>query len=178
MNEHNQAPNERATWRELTSPRALLGRFVHDRRGATAVQALVFLPVIIFAFALGAKLWQVITIRQSLHEGVYQATRYLSVYPPDTDDTLVWEAIAEKLIYQELENNPFVDDTILVPGSPFTQVTVNLTSDGFACKDNFIVSAQYPIWGVSPDEGGTNFVLPDLREIVLRDSRKGEVLCD
>jgi Flp pilus assembly protein TadG len=156
----------------------LYARFVSDRLGGTAVQAIVFLPVIFLAFGLGSKLWQVMLIRRSLHGGMYQATRYLSVYPPDTTDTYVWNEIAERFIHQELRNNPFVDTTKLIPGGPWTRVEVVLTSGGFACKDNFTVSAQYPIWGARPAETASGFALPDVREIVLREQRRGEVLCD
>ncbi|MFN2250844.1 MAG: TadE/TadG family type IV pilus assembly protein [Anaerolineae bacterium] len=156
----------------------LFSAFVADKRGGTAVQAIVLLPVIFLAFGLGARLWQTITIRQSLHSGVYEATRYLSMYPPDTTDTYVWNEMAEKLIHAELANNPFVDDTKLIPGGPWTRVQVNLTSGGFACKDNFTVSAQYPVFGARPTEGDSLFVLPSGREIVLREQRTGEVLCD
>lgn len=152
--------------------------FVLDRRGGTAVQAIVFLPVILLTFVLAIKLWQVILIRRSLHSGTYLATRYLSLYPPDSINPWDWQSVAEEFIIAEMKNNPFTDETKLKPGNPFMIVEVNLLDDGYACKQHFTVRAEYHVFGASPGESGGEYVLPNMNRIVLREERLGEVLCD
>jgi len=151
-------------------------RFRADRRGATAVQALVFLPVILFTLTLLMVLWQTLTIRRSLHHGVYQATRYLSLYPPDSVNPTPWEEVARQFVYGELANNPFVDTNRLSP--PLSEVSVDLVDGGYACKQKFRIRAKYGIARAIPSLQGTNFVLPHLTWAYLQEDRLGEVLCE
>lgn len=151
-------------------------RFRGDREGATAVQALVFLPAILLVFVLLMALWQTLMIRRSLHHGVYQATRFLSLYPPNSVSPGPWETVARDFVYRELANNPFVDTNRLSP--PLTEVSVELVDGGYACKEHFRVRAKYGIARAIPTLEGTNFVLPNLTWAYLQEDRLGEVLCE
>lgn len=150
-------------------------RFHADRQGGTAVQAMVFLPVIILAMFGLIRVWQVIQVRDSLHTGTYLATRYMSLYTPETSDPILWEDIAYKFILAELEDNPWVDKLRLIPGSPSINVKVTLTDGGYECTNNFLVEARYEM-AVMGGEPGLNG-LPGLSLITLSDTREGEVLC-
>ncbi len=150
-------------------------RFGGDRQGGTAVQAIMFLPVIAVAMFGLIRVWQVIQVRDSLHTGTYLATRYMSLYTPETSDPVFWEDIAYKFILAELEANPWVDKMRLIPGSPTIGVTVVLTDGGYECTNDFTVEAKYTmnVMGGDPGQNG----LPGLSDITLVDLRKGEVLC-
>jgi Flp pilus assembly protein TadG len=148
-------------------------RFSFDQRGATAVMAIVMLPAIIFAFVAGMKLWEVIMIRRSLHTGAYEATRYLSLYPPDTADPTVWQDVAKRFIYAELSNNPFASDVWPSETDRWAPVTVTVT--GNQCTDKFTVEADFRLF--LPGNLGAS-LLPELDWAVLKEVRTGEVICD
>jgi hypothetical protein len=151
--------------------------FKQDRQGATAVQALVMLPVILFTFVMLIVLWQTLMVRRSLHHGVYEATRYLSLYPPNSVAPTPWETVASEFVKRELANSPFVDTMHLNNPAAF-ELTVELIDGGYACKQHFRVRAKYAIARVIPSLEGTNFVLPHLTTAYLQEERLGEVLCE
>lgn len=157
--------------------RSLLSRFARDRSGATAVQALLLTPIMILAFWGGFSVWKAVTIRDSLHHGTYQAARFLSFYAPEDANEGLWTDIAEKIIIQELLNNPF---TAKAGGNISTvdlTVNVDLLNDSRECKDPFTVTSQFTIRLLpvgSPQEGG---YLANFDAITLEDVRNGEVLC-
>jgi hypothetical protein len=138
------------------------------------VQVLVMMPLFLFAIVAGIKLWEVMMIRRSLNTGTYLATRYLSLYPPATINDLEWDAIARRLVWSELYNNPFVDRTrindVTVP------VDVTLIDGSNQCTDKFLVTAEYEFFGPRQN---SQFMLPDFtNRLSLREERRGEVLCD
>jgi hypothetical protein len=157
--------------------RSALGRraglpFRRDERGGTAVQAIVFLPVILFSMVVMMYVVETITIRNSLHTGTYLATRYLSLYVPDTIDTYHWAEVAKKFIYAEMKNNPFVDTTRL--GDVDSPVTVTLMN-GNECNADFFIEARYRLW-LPLQDTATDF-LPGVRQLDLVENRRGKVLC-
>jgi hypothetical protein len=157
----------------------LRARFRDDRRGSTAVEAIVMLPIMLAGLYLGMLLWQTINVRRSLHTGTYLATRYLSLYPPNNVDTDVWSGVARRFVYIELKSNPWVDGSRLLDsnptGSPMARVEVKLIDGCYDCKCKFSVTAFYPLV-VMPGVGGS-FALPVLDRIELQEERAGEVLC-
>lgn len=160
---------ERLAWKWLC--------FKGDRDGATAVQALVTIPVILFGFIMLMVLWQTLMVRRSLHHGVYEATRYLSLYPPNSVSPAPWETVARQFVQRELANNPFVDTLHLNNPSQF-ELTVELIDGGYACKEHFRITAKYAIMRAIPSLEGTDFVLPHLTGAYLQEERLGEVLCE
>ena len=157
--------------------RALLGRFTADRNGATAVQALLLTPIIIVAFWGGFSVWKVIKIRDSLHHGTYQAARFLSFYGPEDPNEDLWTDIAEKIVIQELLNNPFTPKEGGNISVVDLTVTVDLLKDTRECKDPLTVTSKYTVRMLpvgSPQEGG---YLANFDAITLEDVRNGEVLC-
>jgi Flp pilus assembly protein TadG len=162
----------RRYWRGPFNGRA----FARDERGGTAVQALVFLPVILLSMVLMIWFWQTLTIRRSLHTGTYLATRYLSLYTPETTDTGEWAAIAKKFIYAELRNNPYVDE-LRVKGDLadlYAPVEVTL-QNGNKCKSDFTIKAKYAF--MAPLNFSQTQLMPAMERYALEDERKGKVLC-
>lgn len=152
-------------------------RFATDRSGATAVQALLLTPIIILAFWGGFSIWKVVQIRDSLHHGTYQATRFLSFYAPEDPNEDLWTDIAEKIVIQELLNNPFAPKAGGSISTVDLTVEVDLLKDTRECKDPFTVTSKYVIRVLpvgSPQEGG---YLANFDAITLQDVRNGEVLC-
>lgn len=169
------AKGRRAIVRWLSPRRRLEGvlrrtvrGFTADRRGGTAVQAMVIMPVIIIATFGLFKAWEVVQVRESVHTGTYEATRYLSLYPPENPDTLIWSDIARRMIENELKNNPWIGRYDLFPAN----LHVDVTFDGseYACKMNFIldVTFDYAMPNIDPLPGVT---------FKLIEKRDGEILC-
>lgn len=156
-------------WMSLPSGRA----FSRDERGGTAVQAIVIMPVILLSMVILMFFWQTLTIRRSLHTGTYLATRYLSLYTPETTSQYDWQEIAKKFIYAELRNNPYVDETLL--GDVFAPVEVQLPG-GNECKADFTVNAKYAF--LAPLNFSQTQLLPSMQQYRLEDERRGKVLCN
>lgn len=149
-------------------------RFRHDRRGGAAVQMMVLMPVVLFAFVAGVKLWEIMMVRRSLHTGTYLATRYLSLYPPATTNEYEWSLIAGRFVRAELLNNPWVDETKV--NDTMTPVYVTLLDANNDCTDRFDVRAEYTFLGPAGQRGELG--LPQLAPFTLVEERRGEVLCD
>jgi Flp pilus assembly protein TadG len=147
--------------------------FVTDRRGSTAVQAIVLMPMLLLVFMAGIKIWEVISIRRSLNTGVALATRYLSLYPPRDANETTWSDIAAEFVYAALKNNAFVDKPYI--GDRSVPVSVSLLDGGNQCTDDFEVTAVYPL-NVQFRVG--MWASPSLEWAQLADTRKGEVVCD
>jgi len=86
-----------------------------DQRGTyDLIQFALIIPVFVIILYGSFELWKLISIRQSLDVGTYQAARYMSVYHkyyfddkynrPSADDKLR----AERLIWGALQNNSFI----------------------------------------------------------------------
>ncbi len=148
------------------------GRLWHDERGGTAVQAIVFLPVIIMSMVVLMYLLETIAIRRSLHTGTYLATRYLSLYPVESVDPYVWAGVAQKFVYAELRNNPWVKEERL--NDVFAPVVVYLPN-GNDCGAEFQVESKYEVFAPINDKDSR--FLPGLDRFVLEDLRYGKVLC-
>jgi Flp pilus assembly pilin Flp len=167
---------DEAQFRSPARPR-LLARFRQDRSGATAVQAIVLLPVIIATFWSLFVVWQVVQMRESLHYATYQAVRYLSLYPLESADAYQWSQVADKIVVQELRNNPFMEG----PASPLQRITdydveVELLSGDYQCKDKFRITTYYNLRAIPGGDGG-RFGMPRLTSFRLNEVREGEILC-
>ena len=148
------------------------GRFGADQRGGTAVQALVFLPVILMSLVILMFFWQTLTIRRSLHTGTYLATRYLSLYPPESTDQLYWAEIAKKFIWAELKNNPWVDQNRV--NDTYSLVEVFLVG-GVECQKDFTVKGRYAFFApLSKSDSG---FLPRMQPYEMVDERTGKIIC-
>lgn len=76
---------------------------IHDRRGAVAAQAVLLLPIFVLVVFGGYEILRAMSVKQALHDGTYQAARYLSLNPIMAMHSGPWEDVAETLIRQELE---------------------------------------------------------------------------
>ncbi len=78
--------------------------FFRDRWGAVAAQTFLLLPILILVVLGGYEILKAMSVKHALHEGTYQAVRYLALNPISTKNPRVWEDVAETLILQELED--------------------------------------------------------------------------
>jgi Flp pilus assembly protein TadG len=156
--------------------RRVLARFRSDRRGATAVQAILLMPIVLFFFVAAVVLWQTVNVRKSLHDGTYRAMRYLSLYPPARIDAFVWEDIARDIIEAELLSNPWVQRPITDAG---LRVTVTIF-DSNECGDEFTLEAGYRLFApVGRVDSSTSIgIMPNNVQIELRENVAGMVICD
>ncbi|MFQ5875026.1 MAG: TadE/TadG family type IV pilus assembly protein, partial [Dehalococcoidia bacterium] len=89
-----------------------LGDRVLGQRGSALIQFVLVLPIFLILVFGSFAVWRVISAKQSLASGTYQAARYLSVegrylhyYPDVDDDPDDWEDVARIIIANELKNN-------------------------------------------------------------------------
>lgn len=75
----------------------------HDRRGAVTVQAFLLLPVFVLVVFGGYEVLRAMSVKQALHNGTYQAARYLSLNPINSIGSGPWEEVARTFILQEME---------------------------------------------------------------------------
>lgn len=149
-------------------------RFGRDRRGGTAVQALVLLPVFIILMFTLIGLWRVTLVRRSLHTGVYEATRFLSLYPLETNNQLLWQDVAREIITAELLNNPFLRANLANQSqldNGRLDVRVDFPDQKIECKAGIVVTVAllFPMANIDPFPGP---------QFTLNEVREGEILCD
>lgn len=75
---------------------------LHDRRGSVAVQAFLLLPIFVLVVFGGYEILRAMSVKQALHDGTYQAARYLALNPITNTRSGQWEEVAQALIEQEL----------------------------------------------------------------------------
>lgn len=148
-------------------------RFSADRRGGTAVQGMAMMPLIIVSTFVLFKMWEVVQVRESLHTGTYEATRYLSLYPPSDADPYFWDQIAGRMIEHELRSNPWVDPRVFIgDASNPVGLTVTTKFDGsdYDCRMKFEIAVElkHRLPNIAPLPGVT---------FTLNELRKGEILC-
>jgi hypothetical protein len=91
------------------------GCWFRDRKGTVVIQALLILPILVLAVFGGYNVWKVVSVKQSLHSGTYQATRYLCLNPVYPLDPEKWAKVVEEIVEREVENNGLADDAFLLP---------------------------------------------------------------
>ncbi|MFQ5342160.1 MAG: TadE/TadG family type IV pilus assembly protein [Anaerolineae bacterium] len=77
--------------------------FLRDRRGAVAVQTFMLLPIFVLVVFGGYEILRLLSVKQALHDGTYQAARYLALNPIMATRSGPWEDVAGTFILQELE---------------------------------------------------------------------------
>ncbi len=82
--------------------RSLISSLYQDRRGSVAVQTFLLLPIFVLVVFGGYEILRAMSIKQALHNGTYQAVRYLSLNPIISSGSGPWQDVAETLIVQEL----------------------------------------------------------------------------
>ncbi len=127
-------------------------RFRRDRRGASMVTYALILPLFILLVFGILEVWRVVSVRQSLHLGTYQAIRFLSSTGRQWLPTSAgqWQAVAagqaQMVIDRELELNG------LLPPNYSLQVDVAIDGDAPANLSElgwlFSVRAQLTVNGL------------------------------
>ena len=86
--------------------------WVLDQRGSPLIEFVLVLPLFLILIFGSFVVWKIVSAKQSLASGTYQAARYLSVegryldYAPDLDDDPDdWQDAARVIIVRELGNN-------------------------------------------------------------------------
>jgi len=135
---------------------------------------MVLLPVFVILMFTLISLWRVTMVRRSLHTGVYEATRYLSLYPLESNNQILWEDVARVIIQTELMNNPFVRANLDNPSqleSSRLDVRIDFPDQKIECKSGILltVAFRFPMATIDPFPGP---------QFTLNEVREGEILCD
>lgn len=112
------------------------GSWIVDRKGTVLVQALLILPILILIVFGVYTVWKVVSIKQSLHSGTYQATRYLCLNPVDPPVPGIWEEVVEEIVEREVRNNGLAGD-VSRPSA-----TVAFSGDELECGLGFTVETR------------------------------------
>ena len=132
---------------------------VKDKRGAILVQAILFLPILILIVVGSFEVWKAISVKQSLHSGTYQATRYLSLNPVLSLNSEDWVEEAEKFVEPELKNNGFVS----AGTAKKVSITVD-TPDSLDCGKTFTIKTELSWKAVIPYLSRSDWKLVDQHE--------------
>jgi len=123
-----------------------LKALLKDRKGAyDLIQFALIVPIFVLILYGSFELMKLVSIRQSLDMGTYQAARYLSVYHKfyydsrynrgNVDDTLR----AERLIWESLQANPFLSE-----GTPMQVVIRYFNGAG----QEIPTPVDFPCWDI------------------------------
>lgn len=146
-------------------------RLKRGERGAVLVQTLLILPILILAVFGGYTVWKVAFVKQSLHSGTYQATRYLCLNPVDRPVSGIWkeawEEVVEEFVKREVDNNGLADGA-----SQSVSATVTFFPPGAAlCGLSFTVETEMDF------QIGIPYPSMTLMTLTLRDRHEGQVEC-
>jgi Flp pilus assembly protein TadG len=136
-----------------------LKRFNRDKRGATTVQAILFIPVFLTIIFGGLTLWQVLSVKRALHLATYEATRYLTFYPIDSREPAIWRNVARAVIEREMRYSELpgrLEVTVTIDGQPTCETRIEV-------KAVQVVNIELP------------FVSP--LSLTLQDQHEGTILC-
>jgi Flp pilus assembly protein TadG len=86
-----------------------MAAWLKDQRGSTLIQFILLLPAFLVVVLGAVEVWKVLAVKQSLHAGTYQATRYLTLYNEPGSNA---ETDAFNLIRTALLNNGLVADAV------------------------------------------------------------------
>ncbi len=131
-----------------------------DERGSSFVQTLLILPVLVLVVVGGYEIWKAQSIRESLRSGTYQATRYLSINP---DESNWYGVVRDDFVLPELLNNSLLQPEVA------DQVTVSAPPPILECGARFRIGAELPWRAVIP------FVARE--DWTIRVEYEGEVIC-
>jgi hypothetical protein len=80
--------------------------WLRDQRGAVdLIQFALILPILILIIFGSYEIWRLVSVKQSLYAGTYQAARYASLYYVQVNNPALVQATANAIIVQELANN-------------------------------------------------------------------------
>jgi hypothetical protein len=129
-------------------------------RGATLVQWMLVLPIFLMIVVGGYEIWRAQSVRESLRSGTYEATRYLSFNPNESnwigvvrDDFVVPELINNNLVMPEMAN-----EVIIIASPPALE-----------CGETFTIRTEMPWRAVIP------FISQE--DWMIRVQFEGEVIC-
>jgi hypothetical protein len=81
-------------------------KWLRDQRGAVdLIQFALILPIMILIIFGSYEIWRLVSVKQSLYAGTYQAARYVSLYYVQVNNPALVQATANAMIVQELANN-------------------------------------------------------------------------
>lgn len=78
---------------------------IRDRRGTIVTQFALLLPIVLVLVLMSFEVWQVISVKKSLHMAAYQAARYIALGQKRGADTA---EKAKTLIQENLATNPLL----------------------------------------------------------------------
>jgi len=84
-------------------------KWIKDKKGSIAVQALLIIAIFLLIAYLGVEIWKVVAIQRTVRAATYQATKYIALNGPYWGlDPGAWEQAVWPLIANGLLSNPFV----------------------------------------------------------------------
>jgi len=87
---------------------------VRNRRGSIITQFALLLPILIVLVLMTFEIWQIISVKKSLHMAAYQAARYIASFPHELRDqnNVTTEETARTLIRENLATDPLLADRL------------------------------------------------------------------
>lgn len=137
-----------------------LRNLVAAEEGASLIQSLVILPILLLVVLGGYQVWKAHSARESLRSGTYQAARYLSLNP----DVSNWpNTVRDDFVVPELVNNGLVGREVA------EQVIIFAPQPDLLCGQLFTIRAELPWSAVIP------FV--EREDWLLVSQHQGQIVC-
>jgi len=132
--------------------------WIRDRRGSIdLIEFVLILPIFILLIYGFFGIWKIVSVKQSLDAGTYQAARCLSVYFHDGRDDA--RRMCEYVLWTEVKNNSFITEEYL-DGLDLDEHVKYYDGDGYGiekqdlarrihCNDIFSIKASLPLpWAI------------------------------
>ena len=147
--------------------------FLRDRKGATTVQFLLLLPLLLVIAVGSFELWKILYVRQTLNDAAYQGARLLAMQP--NHDRVSVEV--DKLIRRYVTRNAFVDPALKQNPDNDSLLQVVLEYDPPRCGDPIVVTVR--LYWLVGREWGFHRWLPFVGQNGYLEARsEGWVLCE
>ena len=113
---------------------------VRNKRGSIITQFALLLPILVVLVLMSFEVWQIISVKKSLHMAAYQAARYIASFPHELRQgkNVTTAQKARTLIEENLVANPLLADRL-------DEIEVYVSPLGWDCGAEFEVAVAI-IW--------------------------------
>jgi len=121
-------------------------RWTRDKKGSVTVQSLLFIAIFVVILYMAFEIWKVVSIKQSLHAGTYEAAKYIALNGMKWGlSTGAWAEQVWPLVATELQNNPFLPSDSIRPGPQGGNPSIQIWLNSACNRGNYCRSCQFAV---------------------------------
>jgi len=129
--------------------------FLKDRRGATTIQFLLIVPILLVLVIGGTELWKMLHVKQTMNDAAYQAVRLVAMQPNHGGGDIRIQAA--QLVRRYISTNPYVDPRLRADPDDQNLLRVRVDYDSLSVGAEVEVVVQL-YWVVGRDWGVSEWI--------------------